>query len=140
MAPNVGKVTFLLAEMQTRINAAGLRSFEGDVDRFAIFSLIVRDHKKEEDEAQAEPATDQPRLGHVILVGYGRVGKLIAKRLAERHVQFVVIEGDPERVEEADEAGLSVRPFGDEGLRITIGEPEANTRLIEVAARWSQQA
>ena len=39
-----------------------------------------------------------------------------------------------------DEAGLSVRPFGDEGLRITIGEPEANTRLIEVAARWSQQA
>lgn len=43
MAPNVGKVTFLLAEMQTRINAAGLRSFEGDVDRFAIFSLIVRE-------------------------------------------------------------------------------------------------
>ncbi|ATP20577.1 MULTISPECIES: YbaL family putative K(+) efflux transporter [Sphingobium] len=73
-----------------------------------LFSLIVRDHKKEEDEAQADTATDQPRLGHVILVGYGRVGKLIAKRLAERHVQFVVIEGDPERVEEADEAGLSV--------------------------------
>ncbi len=36
-----------------------------------------------------------------------------------------------------DEAGLSVRPFNDEGVRITIGEPEANARLVEVAAAWA---
>ena len=29
-------------------------------------------------------------------------------------------------------AGLSVRPFPDEGLRITVAEPEANDRVIEV--------
>ena len=36
-----------------------------------------------------------------------------------------------------DEAGLSVRPFADEGVRITIGESEANARLIDVAAAWA---
>lgn len=36
-----------------------------------------------------------------------------------------------------DEAGLAVRPFAGEGLRITIGEEEANSRLIEVAAEWN---
>ena len=36
-----------------------------------------------------------------------------------------------------DEAGLSVRPFDGEGVRITIGEPEANARLVEVAATWA---
>jgi histidinol-phosphate aminotransferase len=39
-----------------------------------------------------------------------------------------------------DDAGLSVRPFGDEGVRITIGTPVANDRLLEVAAEWSALA
>jgi CPA2 family monovalent cation:H+ antiporter-2 len=68
-----------------------------------IFSLIVRDHKQEEIEAEAKP-----RIGEVILVGYGRVGKLIAGRLAERRARFVVMEADPDRAGEAEEAGLTV--------------------------------
>jgi len=36
-----------------------------------------------------------------------------------------------------DEVGLSVRPFADEGVRITVGEPEANDRMLEVGARWA---
>lgn len=31
-----------------------------------------------------------------------------------------------------EEAGLSVRPFAEEGLRITVAEPEANDRVIQV--------
>jgi len=73
-----------------------------------IFSLVVRDRKEEEREENEEPTPEKPRMGHVILVGYGRVGKLIASRLAERNVHFVVMEGDADRAEEAEEAGLSV--------------------------------
>lgn len=34
----------------------------------------------------------------------------------------------------ADEAGVVVRPFAGDGVRVTIGEPEANDRLVAVAA------
>jgi histidinol-phosphate aminotransferase len=32
--------------------------------------------------------------------------------------------------------GLMVRQYGDDGVRVTIGEPEANTRLLEVAEKF----
>ena len=35
-----------------------------------------------------------------------------------------------------DAAGLVVRPYGTEGVRVTIGEPEANDRLVEVATAF----
>ena len=34
----------------------------------------------------------------------------------------------------ADEVGIVVRPFAGEGARVTIGEPEANDRLMRLAA------
>ncbi|MEV5959716.1 histidinol-phosphate transaminase [Streptomyces sp. NPDC051987] len=33
-------------------------------------------------------------------------------------------------------AGVMVRPFGDEGARITIGTPDQNDRLLKTAADW----
>ena len=36
------------------------------------------------------------------------------------------------------QAGLSIRPFAGEGVRITVGEPEGNDRLLEVAAAWQR--
>lgn len=38
--------------------------------------------------------------------------------------------------EACTQAGLSIRPFAGEGVRITVGEPEGNDRLLEVAERW----
>lgn len=75
-----------------------------------IFSLVVREHKQEEveEEAKAEKARAKPRIGDVILVGYGRVGKLIAQRLADKKANFVVLEADSERADEAEEDGLTV--------------------------------
>jgi len=37
----------------------------------------------------------------------------------------------------ADEAGIVVRPFAGEGVRVTIGETEANDRLLEVARAFT---
>ncbi|RNL60518.1 aminotransferase class I/II-fold pyridoxal phosphate-dependent enzyme [Nocardioides marmoriginsengisoli] len=36
----------------------------------------------------------------------------------------------------AEKAGIVVRPFADEGVRVTIGEPAANDVLLRLAAGW----
>jgi histidinol-phosphate aminotransferase len=37
----------------------------------------------------------------------------------------------------ADELGIVVRPFAGEGARISIGEPEANDRIVELARHYA---
>jgi histidinol-phosphate aminotransferase len=37
----------------------------------------------------------------------------------------------------ADEAGIMVRPFAGDGVRVSIGEVEANDRLLEIAGRMA---
>ena len=37
----------------------------------------------------------------------------------------------------AEEAGIVVRPFAGDGARVSIGEPEANDRIIQVAAAFA---
>ncbi len=39
-----------------------------------------------------------------------------------------------------DEAGVSVRPFAGDGVRVTIGEPEANDKFLAVAEQWSPRS
>ena len=54
-------------------------------------------------------------------------GNFVWFRLAERTVDFA---------KKCREAGLLVRPFVGEGVRVTIGEPAANDRIIAVATEW----
>jgi histidinol-phosphate aminotransferase len=39
-----------------------------------------------------------------------------------------------------ERAGISVRPFGAEGARISIGDPEANDALLDVARAYPRRA
>lgn len=48
-------------------------------------------------------------------------------------------ERTQEFAELADENALSVRAFGAEGVRVSIGEEEANTRFLRIAEEFSQQ-
>jgi len=54
-------------------------------------------------------------------------GNFVWLPLGERSTDFAAT---------AEQAGLTVRPFAGDGVRVSIGEPEANDRLLEVAARF----
>lgn len=51
-------------------------------------------------------------------------------------VWFGVGERTAELAAAADDLGIVIRPFAGDGARITIGETEANDRVLELARRW----
>ena len=99
-----------------------------------LFSLIVRAHRQNEEEPSETDRQVAQAMGHMIVVGYGRVGKLIAAHLATRGVQFVVIEDDSEKAGEAAEDGHDVIRGNalDDRYLIAAGIAEARHMLIAV--------
>ena len=86
--------------------------------------------------------------GHVVLAGFGRVGRTIASILDREGLPYVAIDKDPAIASEARSAGLPAR-FGDasrlevlqaaqvsqaSALVITLGDPK-NTELLTVRMR-----
>ncbi|MEE4454146.1 YbaL family putative K(+) efflux transporter [Novosphingobium resinovorum] len=71
---------------------------------FAVGSTGAVKKKQEEDAEQAEIEHEKKREEHVILVGYGRVGKLVARglRAAPTAVLLVEAQGDLARQARAD--------------------------------------
>lgn len=63
----------------------------------------------------------------------------IGFRPAESEANFIWLALGADTAEFAaacDAAALAVRPFAGEGVRVTVGEPEANRSLLAVAAEW----
>ena len=52
-------------------------------------------------------------------------------------VWFALGDRTAEFAAAAEEAGIVVRPFAGDGARVSIGEPEANDRIIQVAAAFA---
>ena len=138
----IGEFSFILASLGTGLgvlpaDARDLILAGAMVSIFLnpiLFSMIVRSHRKEEDVPSAADAQLAQTMGHTILVGYGRVGKLIAAQLAAKDVHFVVIEDDKDKSEEAGEAGHIVvrgNALEDRHLR-AAGIGEARNMLIAV--------
>jgi len=68
-----------------------------------LFSFIL--HRTSREDAQPpEPAPSADRT-HMLLVGYGRVGKMLATALRGRGETLIVIEDDGDRVKAAEEDG-----------------------------------
>lgn len=64
---------------------------------------------------------------HAIVCGFGRVGEILAARLAEVNHPFVVVDSNPQRVEQARELGYWVRcgSAGDEEVLLEVGVKRA---------------
>jgi CPA2 family monovalent cation:H+ antiporter-2 len=85
---------------------------------------------------------------HVVIVGYGRVGRHIVSLLQELGIPRLVVEADAQRVEELNQRGISTL-FGDaansevlthSGLRraralVVAGPDEASSELVVATAR-----
>lgn len=59
--------------------------------------------------------------------------------LSESEANFVWFDLDERSADFAaacEETGLMVRQYGTDGVRVTIAEPEANDRMLDVCARW----
>ena len=76
---------------------------------------------------------------HVILCGYGRMGREIADQLNGENVQLLVVENDSDRIEEAQQRGLTVLQ-GDATLDETLEEAGIHRCRALVAALPSNAA
>ena len=72
-----------------------------------IFNAFVPKRQEKVDPVEA-PADTGDLHDHVVLIGYGRVGKLIAHDLKARDRNFILIEDQADTAKEAKEAGLNV--------------------------------
>ena len=64
-------------------------------------------------DAPAEPASREPipitsATNHVVLIGYGRVGRIVARDLQEKRLSFVLIEEIRPTAQEAKDSGIEV--------------------------------
>ena len=76
--------------------------------------IAARLHRQSYEEAELEEiATQSAELhGHVVMCGYGRVGQSIGRFLRSEHKDFVALDYDPDRIEEATNADSCVH-YGD---------------------------
>ena len=95
------------------------------------FALTAKLAPLVEARAEAAPSAPLPSSGHSLLVGYGRVGSLVAAALQRSSTPFTVIEGDMERIRELRERGI---PFveGNAASQDILGaaHPATATRLV----------
>ncbi len=90
--------------------------------------------------------------GHVVIAGYGRVGRAIARLLMAHDIPFVALDLDPQRVARARAEGLPVY-YGDSsqigvlraagierarGAVITVNRPEMAERAVESVRRTAR--
>ncbi|WP_016744066.1 YbaL family putative K(+) efflux transporter [Rhizorhabdus wittichii] len=69
-----------------------------------IFAIVGRYGRKWMPEKVADEAAPPPPRGHVVLIGYGRVGSLVGSKLLEAGEQVTIIEAQP------DATGLPENP------------------------------
>ncbi|MCR5871944.1 MULTISPECIES: YbaL family putative K(+) efflux transporter [unclassified Sphingomonas] len=137
----IGEFSFILASLGTNLEilppagrdlilAGALLSILANP---FIFNWFVPRRQEKTDPIEP-PADTGDRTDHVVLVGYGRVGKLIARDLLAKRRPFILIEDQADMANAAKEAGLDVvrgNAVDPEALK-AAGVDRANALLIAI--------
>jgi CPA2 family monovalent cation:H+ antiporter-2 len=137
----IGEFSFILAALGTELGvlpSAGrdLILAGAIISIFAnpfIFSLIVSRSEEASAEVETPPPVEAAK-GHVILIGYGRVGSIVARELANRGKPFVVIENETDMAGQAKTDGFNVLHGNalDPRTLEAAGIGEASTLLLAI--------
>jgi len=80
------------------------------------------------------PSGAETKSGHVIIAGYGRIGRAVARILSEHDIDYVALDLDIDRVAKARAGGLPVY-YGDAGqvgVLLSVGIERARAAVITV--------
>jgi CPA2 family monovalent cation:H+ antiporter-2 len=72
------------------------------------FIMAMRDKEEDDDAADTEEAPQDGPAGHIVLAGYGRVGRLIAQDLKSSGSSFIIIEDQADIAKRAESDGFKV--------------------------------
>ncbi|OJY67896.1 MAG: cation:proton antiport protein [Sphingobium sp. 66-54] len=133
----IGEFSFILATLGVGLNLLPAQArdlilagaiFSIFLNPF-IFTFVLR--KNSDKDAEPAPAP-MPTQNHMVLVGYGRVGRLLAASLKARGTRLIVVEEDGGRVEAARAAGYEVIEGNatDKRVLLAAGIERASTLLI----------
>jgi monovalent cation:H+ antiporter-2, CPA2 family len=82
--------------------------------RIAEYLLRLRDHERNELQLELASTHTVAQRNHVILCGFGRVGQNLARALEKHGYEYIALDMDPKRVQQARQAGDPVI-YGDAG-------------------------
>ncbi len=98
-------------------------------------SPLARKLEARDDPTAELPATTDPKYlsNHVVLVGYGRVGRRIADALKAHHIPFVVAEQNREAVERLREQGIAAVSGDAVEAEVLVQAHIAQARMLVIA-------
>lgn len=99
------------------------------------FSEIARQYEQRVDQFSELPMTTERKYleGQVVLVGYGRVGKRIAKALSDSNIPYVVAEENREIVENLRKKGIPAVSGNASEPAVLIQAHIANASMLVIA-------
>jgi len=146
----IGEFSFILASLGTGLNILPAEGRDlilaGAILSILInpflFSLVAGRGAARREAAEAAAGEPVSLPGHILLVGYGRVGKLIAAGLAERKRPCVVVEDQPDVASEAEADGMIVvRGSGaEDAVLADAGVRQAGKLLIAIPGGYEAGA
>ncbi|HLD68727.1 MAG TPA: monovalent cation:proton antiporter-2 (CPA2) family protein [Pseudomonas sp.] len=98
--------------------------------------LVQRLNRQQRPQSQAQDIANASAAlqGHVVICGYGRVGQSIARSLRREQIEFIALDDDPVRVQEAT-AGEACVHYGDSRrgeLLAAVGLGRARLMVVAV--------